>query len=191
MYKFTNSAYVIDKSLSGVETISDGGGTIITQGSVTCNTINGISSARFGYLSNVTSDIQTQINNSNKGATGFTGPTGPASGPTGSTGSTGATGSTGSIGPTGLEGTTFNIEGLYLTAPVYAINDIVQFNGSSYVCILPNTNIDPTNTTYWTLFAEQGPTGPAVSNGFNGANGGNGGDGPTGPTGSDGKDGKD
>jgi len=35
MYKYTNSTYLVDKSLSGIETISDGAGTIISQGTVT------------------------------------------------------------------------------------------------------------------------------------------------------------
>jgi hypothetical protein len=49
----------------------------------------------------------------------------------------------------------------------YAVFDIVQYGGSSYIAILPSTNQVPPNATYWQMFASigatgpQGPTGPA------------------------------
>lgn len=38
----------------------------------------------------------------------------------------------------------------------YVINDWVSINGSSYICILANTNQTPPNGTYWQLVAQAG-----------------------------------
>jgi len=42
----------------------------------------------------------------------------------------------------------------------YAVLDIVQYGGSSYIAILPSTNQVPPNATYWQMFASIGATGP-------------------------------
>ena len=91
-----------------------------TVGNISCNgnlsvdhnigfggTINSIPASTLGYISNVTSDIQNQINSISliKGATGPTGPLGPL----GPTGQIGPTGFTGPIGPTGFTGPTGQI----------------------------------------------------------------------------------
>ena len=57
--------------------------------------------------------------------------------------------------------------------------DVVQYNGSSYFALQNNTNIPPTNTLYWTVFAQGGIAGPTGPTGPQGTPGG-----PTGPTGS-------
>ena len=42
----------------------------------------------------------------------------------------------------------------------YVENDVVEFNGSSYICILDTvSNEDPSNPTYWELVAEKGDDG--------------------------------
>ena len=42
----------------------------------------------------------------------------------------------------------------------YAILDIVQYGGSSYIAILPSTNQVPPNASYWQILASIGATGP-------------------------------
>ena len=46
--------------------------------------------------------------------------------------------------------------GAYSDATTYVVDDVVSYNGSSYICILASTNNLPTNVTYWSLFATTG-----------------------------------
>jgi collagen type VII alpha len=132
------------------------------------------------------------------GIAGVTGATG-AAGVTGPTGDTGDTGATGETGPTGSAGVGFTWQGEWLPPfALYNFNDVVFYQGSSYICILAgnssgfdNPSTDP---IHWSLMAQQGATGPAGSGtgsdsgtGYTGptgpAGGGTGDAGPTGPTG--------
>ena len=74
-----------------------------------------------------------------QGVAGPTGPTGPQ-GPQGITGSTGPAGPTGPTGPAGM-----NWRGVWNVGTAYAINDGVQENGTSYICLVANTGQDPAN----------------------------------------------
>ncbi len=66
----------------------------------------------------------------------------------------------------------FALKGTWKNAKTYKPEDIVSFNGSSYVCRNSNTGTEPdTSSSDWTLLAASGKTGPA---------------GPTGPTGASG-----
>jgi hypothetical protein len=56
-------------------------------------------------------------------------------------------------------------QGAYAGGTTYYPNDVVTYNGSSYICILQSTGNLPTNTTYFTLLAQAG------TNGTNGTNG--------------------
>ena len=47
-------------------------------------------------------------------------------------------------------------QGAYSGATAYVADDVVSYNGSSYICILASTNNLPTNTTYWNLMAQSG-----------------------------------
>ena len=42
-----------------------------------------------------------------------------------------------------------NWKGAYNAGTAYIIDDVVSYNGSSYVCIQASTGNLPTNTTYW------------------------------------------
>jgi len=53
----------------------------------------------------------------------------------------------------------FRWRGTYSGVVAYDANDLVAYNGSSYICILPNTGQLPTNTTYWNLLAAKGTDG--------------------------------
>ena len=50
----------------------------------------------------------------------------------------------------------FTWQGAYNSSTAYAIDDVVSYNGSSYVCILASTGNLPTNTTYWNVMAQSG-----------------------------------
>ena len=53
----------------------------------------------------------------------------------------------------------FNWKGTYNAGTAYAVDDVVSYNGSSYVCILASTGNLPTNTTYWNVMSEAGTDG--------------------------------
>ena len=115
------------------------------------------------------------------GATGAIGPVGPQ-GPKGETGAQGPQGIQGKIGPQGPTGPTavanINAKGTYNGSTKYVRNDLVNYNGNAYVCIVASsTGALPTNTTNWQLFVSQGAKGDKGDAGATGAQG------PTGPTG--------
>jgi len=54
----------------------------------------------------------------------------------------------------------------------YIVNDIVEYLGSSYICILNTVSSEvPTNTTYWDLTTQKGDTGATGSQGIQGDKG--------------------
>jgi len=53
----------------------------------------------------------------------------------------------------------FNWQGAYAGGTAYAVDDVVSYNGSSYVCKLASTGNLPTNTTYWDLMSQAGTNG--------------------------------
>lgn len=59
----------------------------------------------------------------------------------------------GGIGPQGPAGAALSYIGTYSSLATYQINQLVTYNGSTYICLQNNTtNQVPTNTAYWTLF---------------------------------------
>lgn len=112
------------------------------------------------------------------GATGATGPVGPQ-GLKGETGAQGPQGIQGEMGPQGPTGPTavanINAKGTYNGSTKYVRNDLVNYNGNAYVCIVASsTGVLPTNTTNWQLFVSQGAKGDKGDTGATG---------PQGPTG--------
>ena len=74
----------------------------------------------------------------------------------------------------------------------YSFNDVVSFNGSSYVCIMPhksNDNSLPTNEELWNVLAQKGDIGPQGSQGPKGENGATGPQGAKGDIGPQGEKG--
>jgi len=53
----------------------------------------------------------------------------------------------------------FNWQGAYAGGTAYAVDDVVSYNGSSYVCKLASTGNLPTNTTYWDVMSLAGTDG--------------------------------
>lgn len=47
-------------------------------------------------------------------------------------------------------------KGTWSSATSYTIGDIVDYDGSSYICISNNSNQTPPNATYWALLASRG-----------------------------------
>jgi hypothetical protein len=62
----------------------------------------------------------------------------------------------GATGAAGTNGTSFTWRGAYAGGTTYAVNDVVSYLGSSYICILVSTGNLPTNATYWSLVAQTG-----------------------------------
>ena len=122
-----------------------------------------------------------------KGATGPQGPEGPQ-GPQGERGAQGPQGIQGETGPQGPTGPTavanINAKGTYSNSATYVRNDLVNYNGNAYVCIVASsTGVLPTNTTNWQLFVSHGAKGDKGDTGTTGAQGPKGDTGPTGPAG--------
>ena len=154
------------------------------------------------------------------GAVGATGATGPAGitgvdgaqgpqgiqgpvGPIGNTGATGPTGPQGLAGANGLDGedgadgaTGMNWQGSYTPGTLYVADDVVEFNGASYIALQDNEgDYEPTAATHWELVADRGAdgamgaigaTGSAGAPGVDGAQGPQGLQGPVGPIGNTG-----
>ena len=119
-----------------------------------------------------------------KGDTGATGPQGPEGpqGPQGERGAQGPQGIQGEMGPQGPTGPTavanINAKGTYSNSATYVRNDLVNYNGNAYVCIVASsTGVLPTNTINWQLFVSQGAKGDKGDTGATGPQG------PTGATG--------
>lgn len=122
-----------------------------------------------------------------KGATGPQGPEGPQ-GPQGERGAQGPQGIQGEMGPQGPTGPTavanINAKGTYSNSATYVRNDLVNYNGNAYVCIVASsTGVLPTNTINWQLFVSQGAKGDKGDTGATGAQGPKGDTGATGATG--------
>ena len=98
---------------------------------------------------------------------GDTGQTG-AQGPQGATGAQGAQGPTGPMGPQGPQGPGgmgFNFRGPFDNTQNYNQNDVVSYNGSSYVATvaIPAGGGTPDQNSNWSVLAQQGNQGPGGS----------------------------
>ena len=62
-------------------------------------------------------------------------------------------------------------KGAYSSSTQYEKNDVVTYEGSSYVSLQSTKGNAPTNTTYWQLIAEKGTKGDTGATGQTGATG--------------------
>jgi hypothetical protein len=53
----------------------------------------------------------------------------------------------------------FKWKGTYSGATAYTVDDVVSYNGSSYICILASTGNLPTNATYFEQMSSAGTNG--------------------------------
>ena len=117
------------------------------------------------------------------GAQGPQGPVGPQGeqgiqGPQGERGIQGEQGIQGEPGPQGEQGppgptsvANINARGEYVNTTTYVRNDLVNYQGNAYICIVDtSTGVVPTNTTNWQLFVSQGAQGPKGDKGDAGTN---------------------
>jgi hypothetical protein len=87
------------------------------------------------------------------------------------------------------KGSGIRYRGTWGPTVAYAVNDVVLYNGASYLARLNNKGVPPTNATNWGLLVPkgatgaQGATGPQGPTGPQGVAGPQGGAGPTGPQG--------
>jgi len=56
----------------------------------------------------------------------------------------------------------FNWKGTYAGGTAYVVDDVVEYNGSSYICILASTGNLPTNGTYFSVMSQAGTDGTDV-----------------------------
>ncbi|HMH11836.1 MAG TPA: DNRLRE domain-containing protein [Edaphobacter sp.] len=122
------------------------------------------------------------------GATGATGAVGPI-GATGVAGVKGATGATGAMGPAGpaANGSGLVYRGGYLSGTNYVVNDVVTYQGSSYISLVgENVGYTPSlSASQWGVLA-QSAVGATGATGATGAAGSAGLMGPAGSTGATG-----
>jgi len=65
----------------------------------------------------------------------------------------------GKAGDNGSNGRSFVWQGIYLAGKSYKKDDVVEFDGSSYIAINDNANRNPTDVSYWNLMAQKGRDG--------------------------------
>jgi len=59
----------------------------------------------------------------------------------------------------------FKWQGAYAGGTSYTLDDVVSYNGSSYICIQASTGNLPTNATYWEQMSAKGTDGTNGTNG--------------------------
>lgn len=120
------------------------------------------------------------------GLEGSTGPTG-ATGPQGDSGSNGATGATGPQGNNGINGTSIKWVGVYDNGSTYNPQEVVFYNGVSYIQISSGSvmGTDPITGigVFWQVISPSGATGSTGPVGATGSTGDAGAEGATGATG--------
>jgi hypothetical protein len=79
-----------------------------------------------------------------------------------------------------------NFRGDWDSTIKYTEGAVVTYNGQSYIAIVKNNNVVPTETDAWALLDAQGPQGPQGSAGAQGPTGATGATGATGPAGTQG-----
>lgn len=80
----------------------------------------------------------------------------------------------GKAGENGQDGRTFKWRGAYSAGIPYKKDDVIEFNGSSYIAVNDNTNRNPTDVSYWNLMAQKGRDGVSRGGGSGSSSGGSG-----------------
>ena len=126
----------------------------------------------------------TQITWNQTGPTGPAGPQGPQ-GLQGDPGPQGAKGDTGAAGPQGAAGQGLTIRGPWDPGATYNVNDVVSYDGSSYVATVSDDlgHQPDVSAQDWTILAGKGDSG---TTGAQGPKGDTGATGPQGPAGTQG-----
>lgn len=77
-------------------------------------------------------------------------------------------------GPQGTPGLSLTWTGSWSPSRLYEVNDIVYYNGNSYICTISHTNVFPQPNSFWSIIAQKGEDG---TNGIDGLDGVDGSDG--------------
>jgi hypothetical protein len=75
------------------------------------------------------------------------------------------------MGYQGYQGLGFTAQGEWNYATVYNTNDVVSYNGSSYVALANNDGEQPDVTGFWNLIASKGDQGNQGTQGYQGNQG--------------------
>lgn len=108
-------------------------------------------------LQGLNGDTGAKGDTGEQGLQGIQGPKGD----TGAKGDQGIQGIQGVKGDTGIQGPKgANWRSTYNASITYNVDDVVEYLGSSYICILQGLNKPPTNSpTYWAMLAQRGNDG--------------------------------
>lgn len=79
----------------------------------------------------------------------------------------GAPGPIGKAGPRGKDGKSLNWRGTWNGSTTYQPNDVVEYDGSSYIATSINKGTFPSVLRSWDLVAKKGQDGRSTSGGFN------------------------
>ena len=117
--------------------------------------------------------------------------TGTTSGTSGTSGSSGSNGSSGTSGTSGSSGIGFNYQGNWTGTTTYNLNDVITYNGQSYVSLQNgNLNKQPSvQPAWWSLFSAAGSSGTSGTSGTSGSSGSSGTSGSSGSSGTSGSSG--
>jgi hypothetical protein len=74
-------------------------------------------------------------------------------------------------GPKGDPGISLNWTGEWASGAIYLRNDIVYYQGNSFICVNQHSNVTPAPNFYWNIIAEKGTDGINGTNGINGVDG--------------------
>lgn len=75
-------------------------------------------------------------------------------------------------GADGVDGRSFIWKGAWSGAMAYSVDDVVSYQGTTYIAIQAGTNKNPaTQTSFWSVMAQKGDTGPTGDAGPAGADG--------------------
>jgi hypothetical protein len=116
---------------------------------------------------------------------------GGTSGSSGTSGTSGSSGSSGTSGTSGSSGSGFNYYGTWSDTTTYIINDVITYNGQSYVSIQNgNLNKQPSvQPAWWSVFSAAGSSGTSGTSGTSGSSGSSGTSGSSGSSGTSGSSG--
>ena len=156
---------------SGVSGSSGVSGTVGSSGSSGVSGIAGTSGTRgTSGSSGVSGTVGSSGSSGISGTSGTRGTSGSSgvSGAVGSSGSSGVSGAVGSSGSSGVSGTSglgFTFRGSWNNYDTYYINDVVEYQGSSYTVIGNSIAYEPTvYTNYWKLSASSAYTDGLIMN---------------------------
>jgi hypothetical protein len=113
-----------------------------------------------------------------------------SSGTSGTSGTSGSSGTAGSSGTSGSSGIGFDYTGEWYVNTSYQVNDVVTYDGQSYVALIDNVAKQPSIwPSVWQVFSAAGSSGTSGTSGTSGSSGSSGTSGSNGSSGTSGSNG--